>query len=37
MITIKNLKVTLDNEQILHNISAIFPENKVTTIIGRNG
>ena len=37
MITIKNLKVTLDNEQILHNISAIFPENKVTTIVGRNG
>ena len=37
MITIKNLKVTLDNEQILHDISAIFPENKVTTIIGRNG
>lgn len=37
MIAIKNLKVTLDNEQILHDISAIFPENKVTTIVGRNG
>lgn len=37
MIAIKNLNVTLDNEHILHNISANFPENKVTTIIGRNG
>lgn len=37
MITIKNLCLSIDGEEILKNISADFPDNRVTTIIGRNG
>ena len=37
MIAIKNLSVTLDGERIIRNFSAVFPENQVSVLIGRNG
>lgn len=37
MIAIKNLSIILDGEKIIRNFSAVFPENQVSVLIGRNG
>ena len=37
MIKIENLSVSLEGEKIVKNISAVFPENKVSVVIGKNG
>ena len=37
MIKIENLSVSLDGEKIVRNLSAVFPENKVSVIVGKNG
>lgn len=37
MITIKNLSVTLDGDSIIRDFSAVFPENQVSMLVGRNG
>ncbi len=37
MITISDLCVSYDGEQVLHGISASFPEGKISAVIGPNG
>ena len=37
MVTVSGLNVSYGNEEVLHNISATFPEGKISVILGPNG
>src|SRR5690625_7996654 len=37
MISIKNLSVSIESTQLLHNISATLPAGKLSICLGRNG